>query len=75
MNESIVSISKYCFGGYWDCGNANTSTKCLCKNSSFIGKPAFIEGPCTFNKTHKRYMDQPFLRCLTCNYPENAGCC
>ena len=34
-----------------------------------------VDGPCTFNKTHKHMMVQPFYNCITCNLVNGLGCC
>ncbi|KAK8876042.1 hypothetical protein M9Y10_006226 [Tritrichomonas musculus] len=62
--------------GYCDCGAANISFQCICNKECPAGnKPAFIPGPCTFNRTGKNFIIQPFYRCITCNYPDGKGCC
>lgn len=64
--------------GFCDCGAGSLPIPCKCiySNPSLQAvNPSFIPGPCTFNQTGKKYMDQPFYRCITCGLVEPNGCC
>lgn len=64
--------------GYCDCGAGEIKCRCLCNNPSLIQPnhiPAFVPGPCTFNKTGEKHTNQPFYICKTCNADEGIGCC